>query len=432
MQRITPPPLDRRLQKRFSIMVKSHMQSAPPLAAGVASLPSVASSKAATQAAWRFLNNENVTLSALVQPLREEGAKQTDALNSPFVLLVHDWSKIGFKTPKEDSVQLTHEDDVGYDLNTALLVSPDDGKPIAPMEMHLRTSHGTLSTRDPAPRTTHHLKQLLPTMKASSSWNLSKPIVHVIDREADSVNHYRDWDAKGHKFLVRADDRRVQWNDSSTLLSEICCKLRQQKKFSQCGNARYQGRSVPLWIAETEVVLNRPGRKNVGGKKVNCPGRPLKLRLIVVQIRDKKGKVLAEWKLLSNVPLDWADAQLLGRCYYWRWQIESFFKLLKGHGHQLEHWQQESGRAIARRLLVASMACVVVWLLQADKSQEAEELKHILIQLSGRQMKWNCKETAPALLAGLWNLLSMLELLEHNKLSKIKSLAASLPMLDTG
>jgi hypothetical protein len=131
--------------------------------------------------------------------------------------------------------------------------------------------------------------------------------------------------------------------------------------------------------------------------------------------------------LLTNVAASLASAEQLARCYYWRWRIESFFKLLKSHGHQLEHWQQQSGSAIARRVLIASMACVVVWQLQADASPAATELKDVLVALSGRQTKRSRPHTAPALLAGLWTLLSMLALLEHYELDEIKQLAKLLP-----
>jgi len=90
-----------------------------------------------------------------------------------------------------------------------------------------------------------------------------------------------------------------------------------------------------------------------------------------------------------------------------------FFQAAQSHGQQLERWQQETGPAIARRLLIASMACVVVWQLQADSSPQACEFKSVLVRLSGRQMKWGRPYTAPALLAGLWTLLSMLSLLDH-------------------
>src|SRR5260370_31981021 len=122
----------------------------------------------------------------------------------PFALLIHDWSKLAFAPPKRAQVQLTHATDVGYELTTALLVSADDGSPLAPMEMHLKTARGVLSTRHRAPKDVPHLDQVLPTMNAAHTWDLPQPLVHVIDREADSVDHYRQWEQATDKFLVRA------------------------------------------------------------------------------------------------------------------------------------------------------------------------------------------------------------------------------------
>jgi len=51
--------------------------------------------------------------------------------------------------------------------------------------------------------------------------------------------------------------------------------------------------------------------------------------------------------LLSNVKD--IDASPIALWYYWRWKIETFFKLMKSAGHQLEAWQQESALAIAKR-----------------------------------------------------------------------------------
>jgi hypothetical protein len=300
------------------------------------------------------------------------------------------------------------------------------------MELHLKTAAGVLSTRRRAPKDLAHLEQVLPTMKASRKWGLSKPLVHVIDREADSVDHYRRWDAAGFRFLIRGDDRSVRWCEKPRLLSTISEELKRREKFRRVREVSYHDGTANLWVAETAVVLHRPARKNVKDLRYDRPGRPLELRYVVVQLRDELGVVLAEWKLLSNVPHAWATAEALAFCYYWRWRIESFFKLLKGHGQQLEHWQQESGPAVARRLLVAAMACVTVWHLQADESPEAMELKSILVRLSGRQMKRDRPHTAPALLAGLWGLLSMLALLEHCDLDRLKTLATQLPYRDSG
>jgi hypothetical protein len=194
----------------------------------------------------------------------------------------------------------------------------------------------------------------------------------------------------------------------------------------------YQGRPATLFIAETTVVLDRAAKTKIHGRSTAVPGVPLSLRYVLVQLRDERNRIRAQWMLLSNAPPEWATTEQLARSYYWRWRIESFFKLLKSHGQQLEQWQQETGPAIARRLLVAAMACVVVWHLQADHSPEAEELKGVLIRLSGRQTKRKRPHTAPALLAGLWVLLSILTLLEHCDLDHLEALAARIPLLNTG
>lgn len=413
------------------MLVQAHLRSASELSAGVAACPGAGSVFAATQAAWRFLNNERVTLPALVAPLRQVGLERCQQITAPFVMLVHDWSKLAFDDGKADRVQLTHATDVGYELTTALLVSPDDGAPLAPMEMHLRTADGLLSTRAKAPRVCGHLEQVLPTMRTARTWGLNKPVLHVIDREADSVDHYRRWDAAQELFLVRADDRRVKWQESPALLSEIAGQLRARGQFACAGTASYQGRPAQLWVAETSVILDRPAKKSRRGKKYDKPGRPLPLRLSVAQVRNGAGHVLAQWLLLTNAPA-FIPADLLARCYYWRWRIESFFKLLKSHGQQLERWGQTTGPAIARRLLVSAMACVTVWQLEADESAPAQELQTVLIRLSGRQMKRTKPVTTPALLAGLWTLLSMLELLNQRDVGHLRRLARQIPLRLTG
>ena len=146
------------------------------------------------------------------------------------------------------------------------------------------------------------------------------------------------------------------------------------------------------------------------------------LRLIVSEVRGENGRVLAQWLLLSNVSAT-VDAGRLALWYYWRWRIESFFKLLKSAGQQVEHWQQESAGAVARRLLVVSAALVLVWQLARAESPAAAELRTVLVRMSGRQLKRGRGWTIPALLEGVWVLLAMLEMLEHYDLTHLRQLA---------
>lgn len=429
---------DERLGKRWLILVRAQMKVASPLAAGVGVLPSSTQALAATQAAWRFYNNERVTLAELVEPLRDYAREQIALSKAAFVLVAHDWSKLSFPGHgfRRDMAELSNETDVGYEITAALAISGENGTPLAPLELHMKTKDAVLSTREPAPPPVPHLEQVLPTLEASHGWKLGRPIVHVIDREADSVGHWRQWDGAGHRLLIRADDRVVLWKERHIKLSDIRLKLRARDAYQEAGAALYHGRKARLRVAETTVVLDRPARTMMGKKQVSVPGPPLTMRLILTRVEDEHGKLLAEWYLLSNVPAAWADAAKLARCYYWRWRIETYFKLLKSHGLQLEDWRQETGLAIARRLLVASMACVTVWQLLSDDSAPATKLKDVLVRLSGRQMKRKTPHTAPALLAGLWMLLAMFDVLEEHDLSALKTLVTQvrlpIPLLRTG
>ena len=74
------------------------------------------------------------------------------------------------------------------------------------------------------------------------------------------------------------------------------------------------------------------------------------------------------------------DASQLVLWYYWRWRIESFFKLLKSAGQQVEHWQQEDGRSILKRSLIASVACVLAWRLAHSQAPQAEEARRTVMR----------------------------------------------------
>jgi hypothetical protein len=70
---------------------------------------------------------------------------------------------------------------------------------------------------------------------------------------------------------------------------------------------------------------------------------------------------------------------------------------------------------------LAPSACVTVWAIAADESEQAAELRAFLIKLSGRQMKRDKDFTHPALLAGLWVWLSMLEVMELGLTQNVSS-----------
>jgi hypothetical protein len=269
------------------------------------------------------------------------------------------------------------------------------------------------------------LDELDPAMRYVEEQDLGRPLVHVIDAQADSVWHYRQWAPCSQRlFLVRSDDRIVELTGSEQRVSAIRQTLRQQGAFRHTRSVLYHGREAQQWIAEVAVRLTRPAWRNRPGNndRRRIPGPPLDLRLVISEVRDAAGNVLAIWYLLTNVSSD-VDSATIALWYYWRWSIESYFKLLKSAGMNLEGWQQQTVAAIARRLLVASMACVTVWRLSRSAHPQAERAREVLVRLSGRQMKHGRKFTLPALLAGLWTLLAMFEILETYSIDDLHKLA---------
>jgi hypothetical protein len=281
------------------------------------------------QKLWRFCSDRRVEPSAMIEPMHN-AVRQEVARQPGVFLCVTDWSSLSFGShaSKTDRATLTHEKDVGYDLTTALFVRSDDGSPVAPVMVSVTTDNGVLSTRDDLPTVDIcHIDQVLGIMQHVRGLAFGTSVVHVIDREADSVNHWRQWAADDHLVLVRADDRKVLCQGQETTLFAVAEGLRKEGAFQDAGDAAYHGRKARLFVAEAAVVLNRPGKRHVGTKQtgtkqIEIPGPPLPLRLVVTEIRDSDGKVLARWLLLTNVPAELADAATVAKWYYFRWRIE--------------------------------------------------------------------------------------------------------------
>jgi hypothetical protein len=419
------PRIDVRLAARWEIMVQQHAGGAQALAAGIASLPDTRSAAAYTQAAWRFLNNPRVTLPELAHPLLSAAASLLDEHCERYGLMMHDWSRINFggHASKTDRRKMTHKTDIGYDLQSSVLVSDTSGKPLAPVVHNLMNAIQVYSTMHQRPQPCEkHLDELSGRLNWIHAQGWSKPLVHIVDREADSVKHWRDWSAQGHRFLIRAKNApAVCFEGQQIKPIDLAARLAYQR----AGEVRHQARPARQSVAEVHVVITRkakPAQKIDGKRVAPIAGEPLALRLVVSRIHDAKGKLLAQWLLLTNVP-DEVDAQTIARWYYYRWQIESMFKLLKGAGQQIEDWLQDDAQAVAKRLIVASCACVLVWQLAAATSPQAIEIQDFLVRISGRQTKRTKPITAPALLNGLWLLLSTLTLLEHYDVNQLKQYA---------
>lgn len=101
---------------------------------------------------------------------------------------------------------------------------------------------------------------------------------------------------------------------------------------------KYKGKIAYQTTAHIAVDLVRaakPKRKQPDKEKL-IQGEALSAQLVISRVEDGYGKCLSQWYLLSNVLT--VSPETIATWYYWRGQIESFFKLLKQPGLQVADW----------------------------------------------------------------------------------------------
>ena len=187
-----------RLGRRYERLVAEHLNASSRLSAGLKALPDRVSSFSSTQAAWRFYANDEVTLSKLQEPLTQAALEGIEQHCDDYALCIHDWSRLSYKhANKPDTYAVTHETDIGYDLQTSLVVSDRQGQPLAPVAQRLVSRDGSLATyesTEPGQPAKAHLDELTDCIGVLQRQSWPKPLVHIIDREADSVRHLRAWE----------------------------------------------------------------------------------------------------------------------------------------------------------------------------------------------------------------------------------------------
>ncbi|MHC8290514.1 hypothetical protein ACYZUD_27640 [Pseudomonas sp. XS1P51] len=222
-----------------------------------------------------------------------------------YALVMHDWSRLNYMhhQSKIDRLQMTHRGDIGYELQSSLLVTDRDGVSICTPAQNLATRDGVLSTRtEQVLAHDKHLHELTQRIAWLEQQGFGKPLFHVVDREADSVGHLRQWQAGGHLWLVRVKaNSTAHYEGRPRSMSEIGSGL----TFSAVRTVQHKGKPATQWLSETAVVLTRtakPSAKNPQARRaLRQSGEPLPARLIISQIRDADDRLLAEWYLLSNL-----------------------------------------------------------------------------------------------------------------------------------
>jgi hypothetical protein len=389
------------------------------------------------QSSWRFYNNDRVDVQELSENIKDESKNIIENIDNDFVLVAHDWSWLDFKNhnSKEDLIVRNKKGNakqIGYDLHSSLVIDPNNGNPLAPIAMNLQTNKEIYSSYDKDLDTTStHLQEL--SKRCShidleiKKTNKDKKAIHIVDREADSVLFIRELQKENSLFLIRVkDNARVYRNDKRIDIKQK--DLSKELDFGkEVSSIKYHKKQARLFVNECDITITRDYSKmttDSDGKKklTKTQGVPVKARFIVSRVVDRNNKVLATWMLTTNVDKQKVDTKTVATWYYYRWNIESYFKLLKTTGFNLEKWQQEKPLALFKRLIVVAYAVILVFKLANSNNDNAKKIREFLVKLSGKLMEYGVEYTLPALLTGLWVFLRLMDVLNTFSIEELNAL----------
>lgn len=153
-----------------------------------------------------------MTLAQLAAPLITAGREALADVKGRYALIAHDWSHLDYSEhgSKRDRTRLKGKNLWGYELQTALVLNDQTGTPLSVLCQSLEAADGLHSTRQEAVSpAVSQLDGLSEAMQFVDNCELSKPTVHIADRECDSVWHYRHWQQDKRFFIIRAKTHRL-------------------------------------------------------------------------------------------------------------------------------------------------------------------------------------------------------------------------------
>jgi transposase-like protein/transposase Tn5 family protein len=327
-----------------------------------ASLPQQMHAPPALKAAYRLLDEDDVTFAALSTPhwetTRERAGRQK------LVLLVQDTTEIDYSHhPKTEGLgPIGNGRGQGYLLQTVLAVLPQPRQVlgIAAQEPFLRKrapkgqSCSQRRTRERESQVWSRMVQAVGRAPEGSTW------VHVGDRYSDIFDFMEAChDQQGH-FLIRvAQDRRISADDGtveSLLASVRSLPAQDQRELKLRAQDGKPARTAQLSISFRAASLRPPAHS-----RRKPPLAVWIVRVWEAEPPDDVDEPL-EWILLTSVPtLTVASAWERAAWYACRWVVEDYHQCLKT-GCSLEQRHLQTYDGLVR--LLGFLALIAVRLLQ--------------------------------------------------------------------
>lgn len=334
---------DERLNNRLGILL-DRLGEKPTL-----SIPAACNGWSETLAAYRFFDNDSVTLESVLKPHRDAAINRM--AEHKVILLIQDTTELDYTGKKERKGLgiLTYDHKLGLLLHPTIAITPERlclGVVDAKIWSRDLEDKGAKAYRKEKPVEDKESKKWLDGYRVANEIARAVPdsmIINICDREGDVYEYFLEAanEETRAQWIVRAcqdrgvvgelderDSRLWACAESAPILGTIEFTLpashpRKEKKVTQTLRAR-------------RLRLRPPFRK---GKKL-----PI-LEINVVLVKEENppdGCEPIEWLLLSSLPANTLEeAAKIVEYYLCRWQIEIYNRVLKS-GCQIEELQLET------------------------------------------------------------------------------------------
>lgn len=386
---------DKRLEKEYTTLVTEMSAS------GSAVINRACESSSGKKAAYRFINNENVTVERIATDLVNQTVANVRQLNVKEVLVAQDTMEVVRENvlsrlkKSGRTVLECARTNKGMRSHSAIVMDAATGVPAGfgylriwgrePSPLGGVKEEDAMSDRrrqpsyyitDPDTGKTRY-KYNVPVMardSESSRWieaatqvrRVLSPDIRVImvqDREGDMYplltlpSEYENLD-----IIVRASKKRVvmlpQGKTADLFAYTAAAEMRQAYTVSVGKGPRRKARDAEVGLRYGRLKIRRP-------HSPVYPQKSVELSFVRVTECAAKEDEPIDWLLLTSLPVDSAeDARKIVAYYRNRWFIEDFHRLLKKKGFGIEDIQVESPQAFAVNLAICIRSAYEVALVK--------------------------------------------------------------------
>jgi hypothetical protein len=347
---------DRRLEARLLDLATAFF------AQPQANIPQACGSAAAAKAAYRFFDNQQVSMDALLEPHHQ--ATIDRMRHESIVLVAQDSSSLRFTMHPGmqgiGPIANTVDGPQGIMVHSALAFRPD-GLPLGILDIECWA-------RDPAEfgkskdcnakpieqkESNKWLRALIPIGQAAAQCPNTR-IVTLADREADIYEYMLEARNRGLDVVVRAKEqnRRLAEEVQKLAMHMHLHPRAGEVELSVPRRGKQPARVATLSLRHAAVTLMPPANK------ADLPPIPIAVVLAREEAPPEGIKQPLEWMLLTTVPVGGlADAVERVQWYAGRWGIEVFHRVLKS-GCQIEDRQLGTADRLQACLAIDA---VVAW-----------------------------------------------------------------------